>query len=147
MRVLRLIDEIKSEEGLVLHPYFDHLGVPSIGYGTTYWDGQPITMNWRTISKRKALVMLYAKLMESIVDAAASVANFEGLTNVRQECLTEMAYQMGGRGLRRWKKSIGFINDKRWQKAHDEMLDSALYRDEKTRARAIKYAEMILSGE
>lgn len=147
MNVIRLLERIKGAEGLRLKPYFDHLGVPTIGYGTTYWDDVPVTMNWKKITKKKALTMLYAQVMRCIVEASKSVANFGGLCDIRQECLAEMAYQMGGNGLRSWKKSIAFINSGDWDSAYTEMLDSNLYRDPRTKSRAIRYAEMMYLGD
>jgi lysozyme len=29
---------IKQQEGLVLHPYLDQVGIPTIGYGSTYYE-------------------------------------------------------------------------------------------------------------
>ncbi|HEY8606640.1 MAG TPA: lysozyme [Noviherbaspirillum sp.] len=46
-------------EGLVLHPYLCAAGVPSIGYGATYYlDGRPVTLKDPPISKQTAEVML-----------------------------------------------------------------------------------------
>lgn len=46
---------IAQFEGLVLHPYLDQIGVPTIGYGTTiYPDGRKVSMKDAVITKELA---------------------------------------------------------------------------------------------
>lgn len=46
---------LEKEEGVVLHPYKDSVGVPTIGMGTTvYPDGTKVTMNDPNITPEQA---------------------------------------------------------------------------------------------
>ena len=147
MNVIRYLERLKSAEGLRLKPYLDHLGIPTIGYGTTHWEGAWVTMYWTEITLQKATFMLQAEAMSTIVEASKSVANFDDLCNVRQECLSEMAYQLGGTGLRNFKKMIAGIEELDWYTAHDEVWDSKMGRDPQLQKRVGRYSQMLLMGE
>ena len=50
------INLITSNEGLILHPYLDVAGVPTIGYGTTFYPGgKRVTMKDPVITKLQAI--------------------------------------------------------------------------------------------
>ena len=147
MNVIRYIDRLKTAEGLKLSPYKDHLGRWTIGFGTCYWMGDPVTEGWRKISIHTANFMLQANAMQAIIEAAKSVDNFQGLCGTRQECLAEMAYQLGGRGLRKFKKMLAAVNEQDWYTAHDETLDSKMGRDPHLNSRTARYARMLLMGD
>jgi len=52
------IDFIVNEEGLILHPYLDSVGVPTIGIGCTYWEnGKRVTMADLPITKERAIAL------------------------------------------------------------------------------------------
>ena len=53
------INLITSNEGLILHPYLDVAGVPTIGYGTTFYPGgKRVTMKDPVITKLQAIQYL-----------------------------------------------------------------------------------------
>lgn len=48
-------DFLSQHEGLVLHPYKDQVGIPTIGYGSTYYEnGQHVKMTDPVITKERA---------------------------------------------------------------------------------------------
>lgn len=50
------LDFIMKEEGLVLHPYLDARGIPTIGIGSCYWeDGRKVSMSDKPITQDRAL--------------------------------------------------------------------------------------------
>jgi lysozyme len=50
------IDFLIKEEGMILHPYKDAVGIPTIGIGCTYWEnGERVKMSDRAISKERAI--------------------------------------------------------------------------------------------
>ncbi len=147
MHVIRLINRIKSGEGLELEVYPDHLGVWTIGWGTTHFLGESVTEDWPNITPKRAREMLYLEIMVSIVAATNSVTNFQQIGGIRQEALTELVYQLGRAGWRRFKKTRAFIEQSRFEEASVEIKDSALWRDPKTRRRCNRYAKMLLLGD
>jgi lysozyme len=61
----------------------------------------------------------------------------------RQQILIEMAYQMGGRGLMKFKRFLAALKEGNFSLASDEMLDSSWARDH-TPARAKRLAARML---
>ena len=52
-------DFLKEMEGIVLHPYRDKAGVPTIGIGTTFYeDGSPVTMDDDPITLDRAFQLV-----------------------------------------------------------------------------------------
>lgn len=50
---------IKGFEGLVLHPYLDSVNIPTIGYGTTYYENsQRVTIHDPAITQARAFDLL-----------------------------------------------------------------------------------------
>src|SRR5581483_2866458 len=59
------VDMVKSFEGLYLKPYLDAVGVPTIGYGTTYYEGGTrVTMSDPAINQDRAMQLLANDLNE-----------------------------------------------------------------------------------
>ena len=51
---------IIKEEGMVLHPYLDSAGIPTIGVGCTYYeDGTKVTMTDEPITEERALQLFH----------------------------------------------------------------------------------------
>lgn len=80
---------IKTFEGLVLHPYKDSVGVPTIGYGSTYcYCGTKITMNFPTITEPVAEFMLvhnvqiYANAVISALTHPATQHQFDSMVSL-----------------------------------------------------------------
>lgn len=58
------IDFLAVEEGLVLKPYLDSVGIPTIGIGCTYYeDGRKVKMSDPPISRERAL-QLFKNLLK-----------------------------------------------------------------------------------
>lgn len=89
---------IKSQEGLVLHPYLDQVKVPTIGYGTTrYIGGSHVTMNDDHIDEQQAEMYL-----KNDVEDTENAVNEFLTTNVSQnqfDALVSFAYNVGTGGL------------------------------------------------
>lgn len=53
------LEIIKKYEGLMLKPYLDAVGIPTIGYGSTYYeDGSKVTIKDYPITKQRAELLL-----------------------------------------------------------------------------------------
>ena len=59
-------------EGLVLHPYLCSAGVPTIGYGATYYlDGRRVTLKDPPISRETAERLLLLQIQQDFLPAVA----------------------------------------------------------------------------
>ncbi|BAP30155.1 lysozyme [Chryseobacterium sp. StRB126] len=89
------IDLILSFEGFSAKPYLDSAGIPTIGYGNTYYPGgKKVTMKDTTITKEKGaeLFALVLPTYEKVVSSKVKVA----LTQNQFDALVSHAYNTGG---------------------------------------------------
>lgn len=112
----KLKSQLKRHEGLSLKPYVDTTGHVSIGYGRNLDD--------RGISKGEAEVLLHNDM--SLVEHEASNAFtwYDDLSDVRKCVVMNMVFNMGAPTVGKFKKMIQAIEEKRFDGAAQEMLDS-----------------------
>jgi lysozyme len=150
MNLIRYIKTLQRAEGRVINekgqhiPYQDNLGVWTIGYGQTHWLGKPVNKNTKPISEKHADVMLYSSAVKSVLDAGQWIAGFNNLDRVRQEALSEMAFQLGKRGQHGFKKAKAAGDARNWGGMAAELIDSLWF--EQTPNRCHKISQMILTG-
>ena len=113
---MSLIDSIKEHEGYVPTVYKDSLGIDTIGYGFAIKDlflNQDIC---DTILERKL------KDLKDKIDSKFDWYKY--MPPEIQDIVVEMCYQMGVYGFSRFKKTIAYLQDKKFKEASVEMLDS-----------------------
>lgn len=89
-----LIDLVATFEGLSLKPYLCPAGIPTIGYGSTFYEiGNPVSMKDPPITKERALEIL-AKNLTSFQNKVFHLTPF-GLTDNQYQALTSFAYNVG----------------------------------------------------
>lgn len=86
---------ILSFEGFSAKPYLDSAGIPTIGYGNTYYpDGKKVTMKDSAISKEKG-----AQLFSSVLPVYEKIVNNKikvALTQNQFDALVSHTYNTGG---------------------------------------------------
>ena len=132
-------DQIKQDEGLVLHVYADTLGYSTIGYG-------------RLVDRRKGGGIsedeaLY--LLKNDVDARLNVLEnaidfFTRLDDARKGVLLNMSFQLGIAGLLKFKSTLSYIESGDYENASANMLKSLWARQ--TPNRANRLAEQMRTG-
>ena len=87
------LDLIKRFEGLKLKPYLCPAGIPSIGYGNTYYtDGKKVNLTDPSITQAKAdellkfLIQSYEKDVDSFCRDDISQQNFDALVSFAYNC-------------------------------------------------------------
>ena len=108
-----LEDKIKSSEGFMGYQYDDHLGHPTIGYGTLL----PLTEEEGTLLLRYRLRKMKLELLKKKEFVLLLPEEAQGV-------LYEMAYQLGVPGLLRFKKMWKALTFSNYEMAAVEMLDS-----------------------
>ncbi|WP_343679985.1 lysozyme [Chryseobacterium arthrosphaerae] len=89
------IDLILSFEGFSAKPYLDSAGIPTIGYGNTYYPGgKKVTMKDPAITREKGVELFAAVLptYEKIVNAKVKIP----LTQNQFDALVSHTYNTGG---------------------------------------------------
>ncbi len=93
------LDLIKSFEGLYLKPYICPAGVPTIGYGATFYeDGKKVTMKDPAITKERAEQLLSNTLKSFEIGVAAALK--KTVTDNEFSALVSFAFNVGLGNLR-----------------------------------------------
>lgn len=88
------IDFLINEEGLILHPYKDSVGIPTIGVGCTYYEnGQRVTMADPTITKERA-IQLFRNLLKNYERTVWSITR-DDITQNMFNALTSLCFNIG----------------------------------------------------
>lgn len=139
-RVKNLEQQLRADEGEVLHAYQDSMGFLTIGVG-------------RLIDKRKgggiteeeAAYLLKNDIERKTAEVRARLPWFAKLDPARQGVLVNMAFQMGVGGLMAFKNTLALIERGAYALAADNMLKSAWATQ--TPARAQRLARQLRTGE
>lgn len=85
---------IIKEEGMVLHPYLDSAGIPTIGVGCTYYeDGTKVTMTDEPITEERAL-QLFRNLVKTFEQTVTRVIRVP-LTQNQFNALVSLCFNIG----------------------------------------------------
>ncbi len=88
------INFLIKEEGLILHPYLDQAGIPTIGIGCTYYlGGKKVTMKDPSITKQQA-IDLFKKLLKVYELGVYSVTR-DDITQNQFNALVSFTYNEG----------------------------------------------------
>lgn len=108
-----LCERIKFAEGFREKPYLCTEGVPTFGYGLTY------------ITEYEAEWILRRRVKECVALVEGYLENEQiSLDDFRIKILSEMIYQLGFKGVLRFKKMWKALRDFDYDTASEEMLNS-----------------------
>jgi lysozyme len=130
-----LIEQIKRHEGLRLKPYQDTVGKLTIGYGRNLID--------KGISRDEAEMLLINDVLH-LRHRLTAYPWFLVMNEARQEAITNMAYNLGVRGLLKFKQMIAALDAHDYSLAADEMLNSRWARQ--VNGRATELASQMRNG-
>ncbi|WP_432708997.1 lysozyme [Pedobacter sp.] len=89
------VDFLIQEEGMVLHPYLDSAGIPTIGVGCTFYeDGTKVKMTDKPITKKRA-IDLFKNTVATFEVTVSSVLQVE-VTQNQFNALVSLCYNIGG---------------------------------------------------
>ena len=135
-----IIDQLRRDEGEVLHAYQDSLGFWTIGVG--------VLLDSRKgggISRDESAMLLQNRVDAKEQQLAAALPWTAGLDPVRRAALLNMSYNLGVPGLLKFETALAHIKHGNWQSAHDALLESLWARQVGIRAQRL--AAQILTGE
>jgi len=116
MNMQRLQNTLEHHEGLRLKPYKDSVGKLTIGIGRNLDDVG--------ISKSEALLLLQNDIDVAINKLRTNYSWFSALSEIRQEILINMVFNMGITRFKGFKKMIHALEQADYTAASVEMLDS-----------------------
>ncbi len=126
---MSLIESIKQHEGYVGVVYKDSLGIDTIGYGFAIKDLELDADICDIILERKL------KNLQDIVKIKFKWYGY--MPQEIKDVVMEMCYQLGVTGVSKFKKTLAYLQDKRWEEASVEMLDSLWARQTPNRAKEL----------
>lgn len=126
----------KKWEGLRLKPYKCSAGKITIGYGRNLTD--------KGISNSEAEILFKQDYADATKMAKFFISDFESLTNIRQNVLIDLFFNMGLKVLQ-FKKMLKAIKEKDFETASKELLDSKYA--QQVGKRAITNAELLRIGK
>lgn len=88
------IDFLIKEEGCILHPYKDSVGIPTIGIGCTYYeDGSRVKMTDPAITKDRA-IELFRNVLKHYETTVWSITR-DDINQNMFDALTSLCYNIG----------------------------------------------------
>lgn len=132
------VEQLKHDEGLRLYPYNCTANKLTIGYGRNIQDNG--------ISELEAEQMLLSDAQVALEDAKKFVGadTWETLSDVRQACLINMAFNLGLPTLKKFEKFRQALEDGNMSEASAQMLDSRWAKQ--VGQRANRLAQLIQQG-
>ena len=113
----RLLGEL---EGIVLRPYKDSVGIPTIGIGSTYYeDGTKVKMTDKAITKERAIQL--AKNVVKSFEAQVNKSILLPMTQNQFDSMVLLCYNIGESGFAR-SSVVRHFNEGNLQKAADSFL-------------------------
>ena len=131
MNRAKIKESLRELEGFREAAYYDTLGVPSIGFGCTFYrtgtyKGDKVTIA-DTITRERAEQELDAALDDCVAEIAKHPATREVMVHLPEpayQALVEMAYQLGVPRLAKFKKMLLALQRGRYTRAAAEAMDS-----------------------
>ena len=107
-------------EGVVLRPYKDSVGIPTIGIGSTYYeDGTKVTMKDKAITKERAIQL--AKNVVKSFEARVNKSILLPMTQNQFDAMVLLCYNIGESGFAK-SSVVRYFNQGNLQKAADSFL-------------------------
>jgi lysozyme len=138
--VQKATDQIKSDEGLVLHAYTDTVDMLTIGYGRLI-----DRRRGGGISEDEAEYLLKNDVSSRLTVLQNAIPFFNKLDDARKAVLLNMSFQLGIAGLLKFKGTLAFIEAGDYKNAAANMLKSLWAKQTPNRAKRL--AEQMRTGK
>jgi lysozyme len=144
MILARLERRVSLDEGFRSKPYIDSLGYWTIGYGSRWILGEPVTAETSKISESAARTLLRAGLWKAALDAQEIFPRLDELGDVRREVLVNMSYNLGFTGLLGFRRLRARAAELDVEGMAEEMVDSRWFHQ--VGQRSVRLVEAMRTG-
>jgi len=136
MNIEKLREEIAYDEGSVNEIYLDHLGLPTFGIGHLVIDSDPEYGQavGTPVSEDRCKEAFDNDVQTVISDCNILYPDFDELPEEVQRIIANMMFNMGRPRLSKFKGMKRGVDERDWNAAADEMVDSNWYRQVTKRA-------------
>ena len=136
------LDLIKQFEGLSLKPYLDAVNIPTIGFGSTYYeDGTKVTLKDKPITEERATELLEFIANKTFSENINKVVKVP-LNQNQFDALVSFAYNIGNKNFN-WSTLLKKLNLSdyqgaslefgRWNQTNGKILNGLVLRRQKER--------------
>ena len=141
------IELIKQFEGLSLKPYLDKVNIPTIGFGSTYYeDGTKVKLKDKPITEERAIELLEFIANKTFSENINKVVKVP-LNQNQFDALVSFAYNIGNKNFN-WSTLLKKLNQSdyegaslefgRWNQASGKILSGLVLRRQKERELFLK---------
>jgi lysozyme len=135
----RLREELAEDEGCKFEIYLDHLGLPTFGIGALIKEhdpeyGQPVGT---PVSEDRVRQRFNLDIAVTIEDCQVLYDDFDDLPEEAQLVIANMMFNMGRPRLSKFKGMKAGVDDRDWDRAADEMVDSRWHDQVPNRAKRL----------
>jgi lysozyme len=136
MNLERLQEDLATDEGVVYEVYLDHLGLPTVGIGHLILESDPeYGAEVGTPVTEERVTELFQQDCEIVLaDCQILYPDFDDLPEEAQLIIANMMFNMGRPRLSKFKGMKRGVDNRDWDTAADEMVDSGWYRQVTNRA-------------
>tara|TARA_B110000444_G_scaffold91391_1_gene86334 strand:+ start:1154 stop:1600 length:447 start_codon:yes stop_codon:yes gene_type:complete len=136
MNIDVLRKELELDEGVKYEIYNDHLGYATFGIGHLVIDSDPEHGQeiGTTVSEDRVIEAFNSDVQIVLADCEQLYYGFNVLPEEVQLIIANMMFNMGRPRLSKFKGMKAGVDSQDWNKAADEMIDSAWYRQVPNRA-------------
>ena len=136
MDVDKLRKQLEIDEGVVHEIYLDHLGYATFGIGHLVRDTDPEN-GWEVgtaVSESRCIEAFESDIVGVLSDCEILYPDFGDLPEEAQQIIANMMFNLGRPRLSKFVGMKRGVDEKDWNSAADEMVDSRWYRQVGARA-------------
>ena len=135
----QLREELAEDEGCKFEIYLDHLGLPTFGIGALVKEhdpeyGLPVGT---PVSEERVRQRFNLDIAVTIEDCLRLYPDFDELPEEAQLVIANMCFNLGYPRLSKFKGMKAGIDDRDWERAADEMVDSRWHDQVPNRAKRL----------
>ena len=136
MNLDTLRKQLEIDEGIKHDIYLDHLGLPTFGIGHLITNADPESGQevGTAVSDERVRQAFEADVVSVIEDCNKLYNDFDELPEEVQQIIANMMFNMGRTRLSKFRGMKRGVDNKDWNAAADEMVDSRWYRQVTNRA-------------
>ena len=136
MNVEQLREQLKIDEGCVYKIYTDHLGYPTFGSGQLIIESDPENGQavGTPVSNDRVDAAFDGDVEVVLSECKVLYPDFEDLPEEAQQIIANMMFNLGRPRLSKFVGMKRGVDEKDWNSAADEMVDSRWYRQVGARA-------------
>ena len=129
MDVDKLREQLKIDEGCIYEIYNDHLGYPTFGIGHLVTESDP--ENGKTlgtaVSEDRVTEAFESDVQGVLSDCDILYPDFSSLPEEAQQIIANMMFNLGRPRLSKFAGMKLGVDERNWDRAADEMVDSRWY--------------------